>query len=214
MQIENIDIYDDNMKSIGFAERSDVHKYGYWHETFHCWVVQEDNLGQYILFQKRNENKQTFPNKFDITAAGHLMHGEGIPDGIRELEEEIGMNTSFEELIPVGTYKQVLKGDNFIDSEISNIFLYECNNPIDTFKLQRSELSGIVRINIEDAIKLFSNEIDAIYVSDFVIYDDLKIVDTLILGREDFVPHSEEYYSYVLNFAQKYLMGKLLSENM
>jgi hypothetical protein len=39
MDKELLRIYDKNHNPIGTAARSDVHKSGYWLETFHCWFA-------------------------------------------------------------------------------------------------------------------------------------------------------------------------------
>jgi hypothetical protein len=62
METEQLKIFDENRNPIGVASREDVHRLGYWHETFHCWFV-------------------------DITAAGHLMADESVEDGVREIKE-------------------------------------------------------------------------------------------------------------------------------
>ena len=40
---EILDIYDAKMNHIGTANREEAHKLGYWHQTFHCWIVRSEN---------------------------------------------------------------------------------------------------------------------------------------------------------------------------
>jgi hypothetical protein len=39
---ERLDIYDENGVHLGDAARSVVHAEGYWHRTFHCWIVKRE----------------------------------------------------------------------------------------------------------------------------------------------------------------------------
>lgn len=98
MTPERFDIYDNQQKWIGTAPRNEVHAKGYWHRSFHCWIVRDEGDQRMILFQRRRDIKDTFPGYYDITATGHLTAGEQAQDASRELEEELGVHTSFEAL--------------------------------------------------------------------------------------------------------------------
>src|SRR5690625_3509946 len=69
---EMLNIFDDHKQPIGVATREEVHRMGYWHETFHCWFITLEGNQEYIDFQLRSPQKQDYPNLLDITAAGHL----------------------------------------------------------------------------------------------------------------------------------------------
>src|ERR671933_433987 len=49
--------------------------------------------------------KDTWPNKLDVTVGGHLGVGESVLDGIREVEEELGLTVVADELVSLGTRK-------------------------------------------------------------------------------------------------------------
>jgi isopentenyldiphosphate isomerase len=83
--VEIIDIYDINMKSIGTSSRENAHLNGYWHKSFHCWFYTIEDKELYLLLQKRQSDKESFPNLLDVTVAGHLQSGEEILGGIREI---------------------------------------------------------------------------------------------------------------------------------
>ncbi|MDP4178246.1 MAG: NUDIX domain-containing protein [Bacillota bacterium] len=205
MKKEFLDIYDNYNMDI--AEREEVHKKGYWHETFQCWIVKKENEKDFILFQKRQKSKKTFPDKFDITAAGHLIAGEGPEDGIRELTEELGINAAFEDLTHAFVIEQVLYGEDFIDKEYCNVFLYKCDKELKDYKLQLEEVSGLVKIELKDIIKLFNDEIK--YVSaEGILLDDYgnKSDVNLDLYKEDFVPHNNGYYEKIFEAAERYLV--------
>ncbi len=56
-----------------------------------------------VLFQKRTATKRTWPNHFDISAAGHIDLGEDpITAAIRETKEEIGIDVASNDLQFIG----------------------------------------------------------------------------------------------------------------
>ncbi|MDF2838037.1 MAG: hydrolase, partial [Paenibacillus sp.] len=100
MAEERFDIYDKDMNPIGTATRSETHANGYWHRSFHCWLIRRDGDRLLVRFQQRKPSKDTNPGCYDITAAGHLSAGETVRDAVREIEEELGVTARFEELLP------------------------------------------------------------------------------------------------------------------
>ncbi|MBC8171514.1 MAG: NUDIX domain-containing protein, partial [Anaerolineae bacterium] len=123
---ELFDIYDDNLVKIGVKPRSQVHRDGDWHRSFHCWVIYRDAAGKdWILLQKRATDKDTYPDLFDISCAGHYSAGENLATtALRELDEELGLKIAFEDLIHIGLRIATKKpSPDMIDREISDVFL-------------------------------------------------------------------------------------------
>lgn len=205
MQVEYFDIYNENMEPIGSQPRSEVHSKGYWHITFQCWLIFEEEGKEYILFQKRHKDKDTYPNLLDITAAGHLKAGEKISDGVRELEEELGINVNYEELIKIEVIKERKVEDNFVDAELANVFLYNYNIPKKQFKLQEDEVVGIFKAELSEIKKLFKQIAKYIQIEGYEIDSLGKKQDIkLRVELKDFVPHKPSYYMKVFNAAEKY----------
>ena len=58
-----------------------------------------------ILLQKRSQNKDSFPGKFDTSSAGHIQAGdEPLESALRELKEELGISATPEQLHFAGTF--------------------------------------------------------------------------------------------------------------
>ncbi|WP_328797176.1 hypothetical protein [Heyndrickxia sporothermodurans] len=70
MESELLKIFDEKRNPIGVASREEVHKKGFWHETFQCWFVSKEEEKDYILLQIRSDQKKDYPNLLDITSAG------------------------------------------------------------------------------------------------------------------------------------------------
>ncbi|WP_053365653.1 NUDIX hydrolase [Bacillus sp. FJAT-27245] len=186
MTTEIIRIFDADMNCIGEKAREEVHRTGDWHETFHCWFT----LGEDVLFQKRSRTKKDYPGLFDITSAGHLMADETIEDGIREIEEELGVKLQFNDLISLGVLKEEIKLETIYDREFCHVFLYECRE-MPTFTLQEEEVESIHKIRLEDALNLFKG------VSQTVEVTTLDGEESQIVATDSFVGHGS-YYVKVL----------------
>jgi len=204
MNLECFDIYNENMEHIGTELRTVVHKTGLWHKSFQCWFIFEENGKYYMLFQKRHTDKDTYPNLLDITSAGHLSAGEKVEDGVRELKEELGIKIKFEELIPLGVIIEKKSEESFEDNEFANIFLYICNTPMEEFRLQAEEVTGMFKADIDDVINLFSDKVRNIKIEGYDVNEKgIKIFSKIIASKNDFVPHGEEYYLKILSEAKK-----------
>lgn len=207
--MEYLDVFDENMDLCGSALREEVHQKGYWHQTFQCWFLSKEDDKFYILFQKRHQDKDTFPNLLDITTAGHLISGETPEDGIRELEEELGIKVEFSELISIGIIKEKKMHKNFTDCEFCNVFLYENVLPLESFKLQKDEVTGIFKIELDDFIKLIDDQAAVVNASgiEYDIANGMQQI-TIDVTKNDIVPHSDEYYKKVYSSAKKYLASR------
>ena len=153
---ELFDIFDEALNHIGVKSRAAVHRDGDWHQVFHCWVVgRECDGAPYLVLQKRRSHLD-YPNKIDISAAGHLAAGETVRDGVREIEEELGLKVAFGDLIPLGRRVGIHRNGEFVDCQICHVFLYRCDQPLEEYDYRRAEVAGLIKLPIVDAMRLFS----------------------------------------------------------
>lgn len=122
---EMLDIMGPDLQVIGVADRERVHREGLWHHTFDCWLYRRVEGKIYPLFQLRHPDKKAHPHQLDITAAGHLLSGEGRKDGVRELEEELGLSLHPEELVYLGVHREEMRGEGWIDREHRHVHLHQ-----------------------------------------------------------------------------------------
>lgn len=182
--MEKLRTFDKNYRYIGDENRDIVHREGLWHETFHCWFIDE----QFIYIQKRSANKKDFPSLFDITAAGHLEADETVEDGIREIKEELGIQVDFSSLIKVGVIHDVIELQNFYDYEFSHVYLYPSTFIQEDFSLQEEEVESIHKVRQQDFIGLCLGKIEQVNCTSMTDLTEYKI------GLVDFVPHPPTYF--------------------
>lgn len=201
---EKLKVYDDHRNQIGVATRSDVHKLGFWHEAFHCWIIRKELGIYYIYLQLRSNKKKDYPNLFDITAAGHLLADETVKDGVREIEEEIGIEVDFDELLSLGEIRYCVVKNDFIDKELANVFLYKSEVNFDDFTLQLEEVAGIVRAEFTDFAQLWFGERTQIEVNGFKLnHAGEKVTMRESVSRDQFVPHEISFYKEVIQRIQE-----------
>ncbi|MFS0836593.1 NUDIX hydrolase [Paenibacillus sp. 1P03SA] len=219
MTPEMFDIYDEDANRIGTASREEVHTAGYWHQTFHCWLVRPEGEGRMVLFQLRSSSKDTFPDKFDITAAGHLTAGETIQGASRELQEELGLRVPFDRLSLLFTVRTdergTVRGKTFIDREISHVFGYASDWPLEAYTLQEEEVSGLYEAELHRLAALFEGTVDSLEVRGVLAQPangggdgglsqaGSDAVSVRTVTKEDFVPHPDDYYLRVFELLAK-----------
>lgn len=206
MENERLKIFDDHGNEIGIATREEVHRLGHWHETFHCWFTSDEDGKVYIYFQLRSATKKDYPNLLDISAAGHLLAHEAVEDGIREVKEEVGIDVSMNDLVPLGIVEYCMTKENFIDKELAHVFLYQRNHAINGFELQKEEVSGIVKAEFDSFYDLCMGEKEDIRVEGFKINEEgTRVVINQNVDKSKFVPHETSFYQSVVTAIRKHL---------
>ncbi|MFS0555121.1 NUDIX hydrolase [Brevibacillus sp. 179-C9.3 HS] len=209
MQEEQLDIFDEAGQHIGVETRSEVHRLGYWHQTFHCWIYRVVDEQIELLFQKRHPQKDTCPNLLDITSAGHLIASEQPSDGVRELEEELGLSVSYEELDLIGVIRDVTLAPTIIDKEMCHTFLYECEQPLREYRVQEEEVTGLFWVRLNALEQLFAGENGQMTVNGFLLEENGEQKDTdMIVTKADFVPHEAHYYQQVFAAVKSHVANR------
>jgi isopentenyl-diphosphate delta-isomerase type 1 len=85
---ELFDVVNERDEVIGQLPRREVHRRGLRHRAVHVLIY--NSKGE-VFLQKRSAKKDTFPQRWDSSAAGHLNPGEPYDAcAVREVEEELG----------------------------------------------------------------------------------------------------------------------------
>lgn len=145
MDDELLDVFDDRGWHVGTKRRGDVHRDGDWHLAFHLWVVGPDG----VLLQRRAADKASWPGYLDASAAGHLLAGEAIQDGIREAEEELGAAYAFADLEPLGVHRVAeAERSDIVNRELQHVFAVRDARPLEEWTaFDRVEVAGVVLVD-------------------------------------------------------------------
>ena len=154
--MEYFDICDTNGQPTGaIISREEAHDKGILHRTAHVWIVRNFEGRTQVLLQKRSLNKDSYPGLYDTSSAGHIPAGsEPLPSALRELEEELGISATPEQLTYIGhffiQYEEVFHDKPFRDYEYSYVYLYTDPVDIDTLVLQESEVESVRWFDIDE----------------------------------------------------------------
>jgi isopentenyldiphosphate isomerase len=133
--MELFDVLDGNGEKTGEVKlRSLVHKDGDWHKAVHIWITNDK--GQ-LLMQKRSPNKDSHPNEWDISCAGHVVAGEtSASTAVKELSEELGLTASendFEFLFQLKN-QSITNNGSFLNNEFDDVYIIKLDS-LDIAKL-------------------------------------------------------------------------------
>ncbi len=176
MADELIDILSKDGTPTGeFSLKSEAHRLGLFHASVHIWLYTNEAE---LLLQKRAKDKDTYPELWDISVAGHVGTGEKPEDcAIREIEEEIGLSITKNDLEFIGTYRAEKKPKpDLFDNELHYIYLSKLHIKPTNFRLQKEEVSDLKFIDF----KTFREE---------VLFHKKK---------QNYVPHDTEYYTFII----------------
>jgi isopentenyldiphosphate isomerase len=205
---ELLDTFDDTMQWTGIAARTEVHRLGLWHQTFHCWVLHRDVSGDALLLQRRHPTKDTHPNKLDVSCAGHLSAGENPSDGVRELREELGLVVDFDKLHKAGVYTYSSAVGGVKDNEFCHVFVLIQEKPsFEDYKPAVDEVSGLYLIRVSDLRTLYRNAVDQVTIQGFEMVDLGDRHDhTMTVGLNDMANYDAAYYELLFSKLDE-LMG-------
>jgi 16S rRNA (adenine1518-N6/adenine1519-N6)-dimethyltransferase len=117
---ERFPVVDKKDRIVGYASRPDVHGNNLLHRAVHILIFNE--AGD-VYLQQRSRWKDRHPLKWDSSAAGHVVSGEGYAETARrELKEELGVNVPLRKILKlpasrrtdhefIWLYRGVVSGD-------------------------------------------------------------------------------------------------------
>jgi isopentenyldiphosphate isomerase len=150
-----IDIFNDRYEHVGVEDKKAAHAQGLWHRTFSCLAFNPNT--RRVMLQKKTPGRYSFerPDYADITVGGHYQAGESIPEGVREIHEELGLPVAYGDLHPIGLRQTaVTLAPDYIEREFQHWHLLPMELDLEAIPLADAEVSGLVELDLDHAIEL------------------------------------------------------------
>jgi len=207
--VEVLDIVDDLGRRIGTKPRDAVHLDGDWHRVFHCQIVAERDGVPVAVLQRRSTHKAAFPGLLDISAAGHLAAGEAPVDGVRELEEELGVAVDPDDLTYIGERRLVDdSGEGTLDRELTSVYLLRDHRPLGGYRIAQDEVSALIDVPIAGLLALLGGDVPHIEVEGLeAAGHPTERAFNASISLDDLVP-SGGYWITLMVMAQRFLRGE------
>lgn len=166
------------------ATADDVLDRGLLHAASHVWIWRKIDGKVHILLQKRDATKQTWPNFYDISAAGHIDLGEDpISAAVREAQEEIGLVVAPSDLRFISVDRRFMKTPDGRLTENEVCWLYA------------------LEVAADSDFSLDDGEVDSI------IWKDIEIMKSEVATDSNYVPHGDAYYNVVFKSIERLSSG-------
>jgi isopentenyldiphosphate isomerase len=126
------------------ASKQDVLSKGLLHGAAHVWIWRLKGGQREVLVQKRASGKQTWPDRYDVSAAGHISLGEDVlATALREVEEEIGLRLKAADARLVGVFRaRVPTFTDLIENEFRWVYLIRLGGAFE-FSLKHQEVASL-----------------------------------------------------------------------
>lgn len=152
--------------------KKEAHKKGIWHGSIHILIIDKEH--NKTLLQKRCEQKQLYPNTWDIAVGGHIGAGESdLISAKRELEEELGLNSADYEMKFVEKVQEKLNNNGVISNEYVSIFVVYADININDIVLQEEEVSEIKWCTKEELNSFIKDEIIIPHIREYEILNEV-----------------------------------------
>ena len=169
---EMVDIYNpDTMEKTGeIIDKSAAHRFGIWHSSIHLIIMNKDKTK--VLFQKRSNIKDLYPDMWDISVGGHIMSRESDIEAVkRELKEELGIESNNIEFVK--KHKEELNNNNIDSKEIVSLFVMYIDENVEKIKLQKEEVSNIKWYTKTEMEKLINDRKVIPHVEEYNLLRDI-----------------------------------------
>ena len=137
------------------VSREIAHRDGILHRTSHVWIFREMAGKKQVLLQRRSKQKDSYPGLYDTSSAGHIPAGEEpLPSALRELEEELGIRATADQLAYAGSFRieyvDTFHDRIFHDNEFTHVYVYREPVDIQDLRLQETEVEDAAWFDLEE----------------------------------------------------------------
>ncbi len=151
---EMLDALDADGRPTGVAiERDRAHVEGVWHGAVHVWVLTPAGA---VVLQRRARGKDLGGGKVDVSVGGHLAAGETWLAGLRETDEELGVELDFGDVVHLGRFpSERAYPDGRVDLEWQDELVAIVDQPLDAYVVPCAEVEVLYEVPLARAIALW-----------------------------------------------------------
>lgn len=151
--MELLDILDQYGKPTGeILPKREAHRHGHFHASTHLWLYTKSGK---VVLQLRAAIKPNFPNRWDVSVAGHISSGEtALQTAVREAQEELGITVQAAQLQQIGHFRiDYRHAEDYWDREFITIFACEIPDAPLHVTLQEEEVADVTMIPLAQVQK-------------------------------------------------------------
>ncbi len=147
--MEQVDVLNPDGTPTGeVVSKKEAHLKGHWHRAVHIWFV---NSRREILLRLHSLQVENDPNKWDISAAGHIATREApIASAMRVTQEAFGLDLLADRFAHVGTVKQCSSRPGYINNEYDEVYVVNSDADLSAFKVQEDEVTEIKYLSFKE----------------------------------------------------------------
>lgn len=188
---------------INSEPRSTIHADGKWHQVFHCLIVRTPEPTTVVL-QRRSAHARSFPNKLDLSATGHLLAGEQPLDGVREVEEELGIEVDVSALTSVGTRLLADDSGEGRNRERVNLFFLTDDRPLNDFSPDETEVQSLIELSVEELLSVLN---EPGYEATALEWRPNRDLVEVLITKDQLVTPVDGYWNVLLVMAERFNKG-------
>ena len=145
--MEQVDVYNDKHEKLGYTKSRNELEDGEYRLSCFVWIINDNNE---ILIQQRLATAKKCPNMWETASGGAIAMDTPLTGALRELEEELGIKVSKDELKYLGTF---VRTKDFVE-----VFLLKKNISIAELHLQQDEVQDAKWVQISEFEELINND--------------------------------------------------------
>lgn len=133
---------------------------GALHGSGHMWIWRVKNGKRQVLLQKRASSSKTWPDHYDVSAAGHLNFKESpLLAAIRETKEELGITIDPNDAHLLFLHRQELRyaPNKIVENEFQWVYGYDVTGT-PHFSLESSEVTSVIWVTLEQLARLVAGK--------------------------------------------------------
>jgi isopentenyldiphosphate isomerase len=205
---ELIDALDHNGNIIGVVGRRFANRTGVLHLCAQIFVLVRTEQGMAVIFQRRSTAKRVSPGVLDISASGHVTHGDTVEEtAVRELAEELGIVCAQDDMVNVGRRVDFYEAPGVLSRIFGDVFILVLDQMPESVAFDPDEIDELVVVTVNQLFDLFENNTRITCAGYRQTSGKLSEIETDV-DRDQFLPRFDNLYLRVATYAQSVAAGR------